>query len=118
MVISLSNDGPILLVYYNTLKDFMLIRHLIYCLSVAGMLCLLLLPVNQYSWMSQLEPEIIFLPTDPHQSDRAIFSLCLVIAIGIIQTGLALTTPRRTEKILALIIILATTLIWLWRFGG
>ena len=91
---------------------------LIYCLSVAGMLCLLLLPVNQYSWMSQLEPEIIFLPTDPHQSDRAIFSLCLVIAIGIMQAGLALTTPRRTEKILALIIMLATTLIWLWRFGG
>ena len=69
---------------------------LIYCLSVAGMLCLLLLPVNQYSWMSQLEPEIIFLPTDPHQSDRAIFSLCLVVAIGIMQAGLALTTSRRT----------------------
>jgi uncharacterized membrane protein len=86
-------------------KSIKIFGHL---LSVSGLLLLAILPANKYSWMKEMDPSIN--GEDP-SGNRLIFSLTILIIIGIIEMMISLKTAK-VEKIVSLSIIVAGVLIW------
>ncbi len=77
--------------------------------SVCGLLVLFILPPNRYSWMQEMDPSIM---ADDPSGNRKVFSLLILIIIGLIELILFIKDNKVAGKIVSLILAASAVLIW------
>lgn len=90
-----------------------IIAHLIF---TCGLILLIIIPENQYSWMRDIDPSVSILPTDNSSDNRKIFALLILFAIVAIQLTIAVKTISRMEKATSMILILVAISVWSIKF--
>jgi len=89
-----------------------IVAHLLFA---GGLLVLIVLPENKYSWMQEMDPSLATAPVEDASGNRAIFTLLLLIAIVVAQLAVALNTASKMERLVSIILALVAISVWLLR---
>jgi hypothetical protein len=93
-----------------------LVKILAHLFTLLGMLVIIALPANKYSWMEGMEPSGGGLPVDQDVGSRAIFAFLFVLAIVIVQGVIALKSKKKFERLAAAAFIVLAALTWAIKF--
>ena len=90
-------------------KTKMVIKVIGHLLFVCGLVILIILPTNKYSWMRGMDPSIM---VEDSSDNRMIFSLIILIIISLIELMIAMRSANIIEKRLSLILVFVAVLLW------
>ena len=98
------------------MKIFMrVVAHLLF---VSGLVVFLVLPVNKYSWMQEIDPSVSVSSLNDTSGNRVIFTFLLLIAVVAAQMAIVAKSTKRSEKLGSVILALFAVLVWFLKFGS
>lgn len=93
-----------------------LVKIFAHLVSFLGMLIIVVLPINKYSWMEDMAPSDGGLPIDHDVGSRAIVAFLFLLVIIITQGVISLRSGNKLEKRVAAAFILIAVLTWAIKF--
>ena len=98
------------------MKIFMrVVAHLLF---ISGLVVFLVLPVNKYSWMHEIDPSVSVSSLNDTSGNRVIFTFLLLIAVVSAQMAIVAKSTKRAEKLGSAILALFAVLVWFLKFGS
>ncbi len=90
-----------------------IIKVIMHVMSAVGLLIIILLPENKYSWMQEMDPSMI---VEPANGNVMIFSLILLVLIIFLQVLVVSNSKGMSEKGVSISLVILAIIIWVTRF--